>query len=399
MNYQQKNAQLLYQQIKHKLLDVYDIFGYEEICLPLFEKYENYIKYKAVNEESLLKLIDRGGNILVIRPDATFHVLKTVQNMDKDIDRCCYMTNIFRFRDNNYEKNEVLQTGVELFDSSSPYADAEVIALAIASLKALDIQNIHIDLGHSQFVHAFLKDIGIRNDKDIAHYHHLLDNKNIISLTDSLSNAKIDDTYINQLCDIAMLFGSYDDVRKKAELVCRNKKMENILFEIDNIFKALKSFNVADYIHLDLGFSNPMNYYSGIIFKGYVVNHGEAVISGGRYDALAQQFANKKCACGFGHNIDVTIDVLLKKQQNQISKKTIILTGSDCASATLISDALRKRGHRCLMSFDDIENIIHLNNDIIVKVDQLYTTITQPDNIIKTILTKNVLLNNGIEIC
>jgi len=388
MNYQEKNAQLLYQQIKHKLLNIYDVFGYEEICLPLFEKYENYIKYKAVNEESLLKLIDRSGNILVIRPDATFHVLKTVQNMDDNINKCCYMTNIFRFRDDNYEKNDILQTGVELFDSSSPYADAEVITLAIESLKSLDIQNIHIDLGHSQFVHAFLKDIGINDDKDIAHYHHLLDNKNIISLTDSLNNAKINDTYINQLCDIAMLFGNYEDIRAKAELVCRNKKMENILLEIDNIYSALKSFRVENYIHLDLGFSNPMNYYSGMIFKGYVVNHGEAVISGGRYDALAQQFANKRCACGFGHNIDVTIDILSKREQNLTPKKMILLTGKDKISATKIATYLRQEGHRCLLTFNN-KNIIHLHYDTIIEVDYIYTTIKKSDNAI----------SKGIEIC
>lgn len=398
MNYQQKNAQQLYQQIKHKLLNIYDIFGYEEICLPLFEKYENYIKYKAVNEESLLKLIDRGGNILVIRPDATFHVLKTVQNMDSIINRCCYMTNIFRFRDNDYEKNDILQTGVELFDSASPYADAEVITLAIESLKVLDIDNIHFDIGHSQFVHAFLKDIGIKEDTDIAYYHQLLDNKNIISLTDSLIRAKIKDEYIDQMCNIAMLFGSYDNVRKKAESVCRNKKMENILLEMDNIYSALESFGVESYIHLDLGFSNPMNYYSGIIFKGYVVNHGEAVISGGRYDALAQQFANKKCACGFGHNIDVTIDILLKKQHLLSQKNMIFLTGEDIPSATLIAADLRQRGHRCFLSFSN-ENVSAYDCNTIVEVNHLYTTIKTHDNDIKTCLTENVILNKGIEIC
>ncbi len=50
-----------------------------------------------------------------------------------------------------------MQAGVELFNAPSAHADAEIIAVAIESLKALGIDDIHFDLGHSKFVHQFLK--------------------------------------------------------------------------------------------------------------------------------------------------------------------------------------------------------------------------------------------------
>ena len=140
MNYQKIEMQQLFPFVKQQLFSAYNLFGYEELTLPLFEKYEKYLQYKAVNDDALLKLIDRTGSILVLRPDATFHVLKTIGSMDFSSNRYCYMTNIFRFKENNYEKNDTLQSGVELFNSSSPLADAEIIALAIESLKALGIK-------------------------------------------------------------------------------------------------------------------------------------------------------------------------------------------------------------------------------------------------------------------
>ncbi len=397
MNYQQKKSQLIYKEIKNKLLHIYDIFGYEELRLPLFEKYEKYIEYKAVSEESLLKLIDRSGNILVIRPDATFHVLKTIQNMDASPDRCCYMTNVFRYRENNFEKNDVLQSGVELFDSSSPYADAEVIALAIESLKTLGIDNIHIDLGHSQFVHAFLKEIGIRSDTDIAYFHKLLDNKNIVALNNSLNNAEIDNKYISQIYDLAMLFGDYDSVMKKADKICVNKKMEQNLIEISDIYTALKSYGAEKFVHLDLGFSNPMNYYSGIIFKGYVNSHGETVLSGGRYDALAQTFASRSSACGFGQNIDVTIDIMLKKQLLSNNNKTIYITGIDEQNKALIASVLRDRNLKCIVDFS-VSCKENANNFITLNVGGENTEV-KINNETKTYKTNDIIASKGAQLC
>lgn len=398
MNFQQKKSQQIYIEVRNKLLHIYDIFGYEELRLPLFEKYEKYIEYKAVSEESLLKLIDRSGNILVIRPDATFHVLKTIQNMDGVFNRCCYMTNVFRFRENNFEKNDVLQCGIELFDSSSPYADAEVITVAIESLKTLGIENIHIDLGHSQFVHAFLKHIGIRSDADIAYYHKLLDNKNIVALNNSLYSADIEKKYIEKIYDLAMLFGDYDDVMNKAANICANAKMEQNLVEISNIFTALKSYGADKYVHLDLGFSNPMNYYSGIIFKGYVNSHGETVLSGGRYDNLANTFANRSSACGFGQNIDVTIDIMLKKQQLEKSdNKTIYITGSHEQNKALIASVLRGRNVKCIvdLNYDYKDN----NNEFIIINVGSNNTEVKINNQTKIYNTDDIIANKGAQIC
>lgn len=223
MNYQRIDAQKLFPSVKQRLFSVYRLFGYEELSLPLFEQYEKYLQYKAVSDETLLKIIDRTGNILVLRPDATFHVLKTIGSMNFSENRYCYMTNVFRFKENNYEKNDIMQAGVELFNAPSAHADAEIIAVAIESLKALGIDDIHFDLGHSKFVHQFLKEIGITKESDIIYYHSLIENKNLVALSDLLYKEKITSEHIDLLCNIAMLFGEYQTVLDKAGALCINK--------------------------------------------------------------------------------------------------------------------------------------------------------------------------------
>lgn len=398
MNYQKTDVQKLFPVVKQRLLALYDLFGYEEITLPLFEQYDKYLQYKAVSDDTLLKLIDRTGSILVLRPDATFHVLKTIGSMDFSANRYCYMTNIFRLKENNYEKNDTLQSGVELFNAPSAQADAEIIALAIESLKALGIENIHFDLGHSQFVHRVLKEIGITQEADIHYYHALIENKNLIALSDSLSSKKITSENIDLLSSIAMLFGDYKTVIKKAYAMCINEKMERYLNEIESIHRALDAYGLSDYVHLDLGFSNPMNYYSGMIFKGYVIGHGEAVISGGRYDTLAQQFAGKRYACGFGQNIDVTLDILLGGD-SVFSQRVCLISGEDSHSATRLAAKLRGSGQKCVLFCDETEERRRLSEGAVkIIVGKEQSCIVCPDGT-KTMPTADLLSETEDWLC
>ena len=43
----------------------------------------------------------------------------------------------------------------------------------------------------------------------------------------------------------------------------------------------------------DLGILNKHNYYTGIIFKSYTYGTGDAVLKGGRYDNLIEQFGKE----------------------------------------------------------------------------------------------------------
>ncbi len=389
MNYQRIDAQKLFPSVKQRLFSVYGLFGYEELSLPLFEQYEKYLQYKAVSDETLLKIIDRTGNILVLRPDATFHVLKTIGSMNFSENRYCYMTNVFRFKENNYEKNDIMQAGVELFNAPSAHADAEIIAVAIESLKALGIDDIHFDLGHSKFVHQFLKEIGITKESDIIYYHSLIENKNLVALSDLLYKEKITSEHIDLLCNIAMLFGQYQTVLDKAGALCINKKMERFLEEIRSIYRALDAYGLCRYVHLDLGFSNPMNYYSGMIFKGYVIGHGEAVISGGRYDNLAQQFAGKHFACGLGQNIDVTMDILLN-HPTAPAQKTCFIGGEDYRTAVQLAAKLRSSGQKCVLYFDENHAPCTLGgHDIQINIGKEHSVITGPKGT-KTVPTLQV---------
>jgi len=47
-----------------------------------------------------------------------------------------------------------------------------------------------------------------------------------------------------------------------------------------------------------------IDYYTGVVFRGYVEGAGDAVLSGGRYDALVAAFGRPAQATGFAIDVD-----------------------------------------------------------------------------------------------
>ena len=72
------------------------------------------------------------------------------------------------------------------------------------------------------------------------------------------------------------------------EALCINDAMRRVVDKLKAIYHHLEVTCYAKYISFDLGFTNQMNYYSDLIFKGYINNWGEPVINGGRYNQLSE---------------------------------------------------------------------------------------------------------------
>ena len=91
-------------------------------------------------------------------------------------------------------------------------------------------------------------------------------------------------------------------IRARA-LVQDNRDSLSILDELETVCSTFSGTEFEDKIILDLGIVQKINYYTGLVFRGYVSGIGEAVLSGGRYDDLMQSFGADLSACGFGINV------------------------------------------------------------------------------------------------
>lgn len=61
---------------------------------------------------------------------------------------------------------------------------------------------------------------------------------------------------------------------------------------------------LAEHLRLDFSIANDMNYYSGVIFRGFVPGLAAGVLAGGRYDHLLHRMGRAGGAIGFAVYLD-----------------------------------------------------------------------------------------------
>ena len=65
------------------------------------------------------------------------------------------------------------------------------------------------------------------------------------------------------------------------------------------------AYGCADALYLDFSVINDMNYYNGIMFRGFINGIPDGILSGGRYDSLMAKMGKKSGAIGFAVYLDL----------------------------------------------------------------------------------------------
>ncbi|MDK2919665.1 MAG: phosphoribosyltransferase regulatory subunit [Candidatus Petromonas sp.] len=331
---------------------IFKSFGYRQIVTPSFEYYDLYSGIEGtLSKDKMFKLIDNNGRILVLRPDATIPVARmaaTNYKSCKDYLKFSYVTNIFRLNNTQQgDKREFIQAGIEHLGNDKPDCDAEVIAVGIKSLLECGFQDFHIDLGQIKFLNSLIEETKLNKFEKIK-LHNLIENKNYGDLKEFLAKADISPRLQDIFNKVPKLYGKPEKVLMKARSLVINDEMGKALDNLEHVYNILKDYGYGKYIIFDLGFTEEMNYYTGVIFKGYVNNFGEVVLSGGRYDDLTKQFGAQKPACGFGLNIDKLIEVMsmydVKKEIDCYTDYLVLYRENAREKAIKICQDLRERG-------------------------------------------------------
>jgi ATP phosphoribosyltransferase regulatory subunit len=327
-------------------------FGYRQILTPTFEYFDMYKEmFGGIDFRQMLKFISPQGDVMVLRPDATIPVARMAAKSTRDQDeylKFFYTAPIFRqLESQKGDEREFLQAGIEYFANPNPECDAEVIAIGIKTLLDNGINNFRIDLGQVGYLGSLLEEM--EPDQQVRkRIIQLIESKNQGDLRWYLEQRSIDVRYKELLLNVITMYGNPQEVLPLAQKCAINEGMRKAIDNCEEVVKILDDYGYGEYIIFDLGFTNPLNYYTGIIFKGYVDNFGKAILQGGRYDQLTQNFGTYKPACGFGININYLVEIVsMIRSKDSVSCYTdymILYDKNDRKKAFTISEKLRKQG-------------------------------------------------------
>lgn len=282
---------------------LYEKAGYRQYHMGRFEEYGLYQENRQfLSSEQVITFTDLDGRLLALKPDVTLSIAKNAQPQPNTCERYYYAENVYRPSLESHTFREISQMGVECIGAVDTTAMVQVVSLALSSLETTGAPYT-LALSHMGFVTGLLDAVGasetIRPDLLTC-----IRNKNTHELQKRAEAAGLSRQGTDALCRLATLYGDWEEVLVQAETMALNVAMGDALTQLRKICMALEAAGQNERVVLDLSLVNDIQYYNGLVFQGYLSGLPRAVLKGGRYDPLVEQFRPGTRAIGFAFYLD-----------------------------------------------------------------------------------------------
>ena len=285
------------EKMRRDCLDLFAVHGYGIIEPPWIEFVYSMLTGRGSDmDNNTFKFMDQaGGKMIGLRADMTpqaaridAHILNRT-----GVSRLCYAGSCLHARPMHpLASREPIVAGVELFGASGVEADAEVMRLAVKSLRRLGIDKVHIDIGHTGVLRALLDAISLTDER----VHALL---RALRMKDpaALENAARDFDAQTQkaLQALVRYFGDKDVL----DILERELPAKPAVVEALSEVRALSQLCGADEASFDFCDVHGYQYLTGITFSVHIPQYAQAILRGGRYDGVGLAFGRSRPACGF----------------------------------------------------------------------------------------------------
>lgn len=295
----------------HSIMNVY---GFQDIQTPTFEFFDIFKQERGtVGSKEMFKFFDQYNNTLVLRPDITPSIARCVAKYYADEQlpiRLCYAGSTFIHRRGYQGKlSEISQIGAELMNDASSDADAEMIALTVECLAKAGLEEFKIDVGHAGFIRGIMEETGF-SKQEVEQYKMLLANKNLFGVEQMMEEKDISQEWKEFLVRLPDLFGGKETLAYAKKYIHHPLALEAIE-RMERVYEILDIYgDLGQCVTFDLSMQSHYEYYTGIIFKAYTYGTGEAIVTGGRYDKLVEQFGKKTPAVGLAIVLDQLMNAL-----------------------------------------------------------------------------------------
>ena len=298
--------------VETAVTEVFRRQGYCELTTPSVEYYDLIAATgHPLSQESMMKIVDRAGKILVMRPDNTVAIGRVAATKLSGLPlplRLYYNQMVFRSDDmHTGARSERGQCGVELIGAAGLRADLEVISLAIRALDACGLSDYQIEIGHAGYFGALARQLNLPEDREQT-LRVQLETKELTAYEASLA-PYVDTPAGAALGKLPRLFGGVS-VLEQAEKLCDDPAATEVLAYLKRLYTVLKAAGLEQRVQFDLGLVHTIEYYTGIVFRGYGKGAAGNVLSGGRYDKLIGCFGNSVPATGFALDVEAVTDCL-----------------------------------------------------------------------------------------
>lgn len=341
--------------LRHEILQIFNRWGYDLVMPAMIEYRDSLLTGTAHSLDTrTFALVDQlSGKQMGVRSDMTPQVTRIDAHLLADdarhhrVSRLCYCGHLLHaVGDAMTSSRTPLQIGAEIYGSDSISADVEVVSLMVATLHAVGLHNISIDIGHVGIFRNLVKNTSLDLEQENCLFD-MLQRKSIPDLQAYLQDLPLEDRLCEQLCQLAILNGDISVIDKARKLYDDvGDELTAVLDEMYKVVKSLQQKYPDTPINCDLSELRGYSYHTGLVFTAYLPGQGSEIARGGRYDDVGEVFGNARPATGF--SADLLNLYQLCGARGEFEAGILVPDKDDAALAELVQQ-LRAGGERVVV--------------------------------------------------
>ena len=341
--------------LRHEILQIFNRWGYDLVMPAVIEYRDSLLTGTAHSLDTrTFALVDQlSGKQMGVRSDMTPQVARIDAHLLADdarqhrVTRLCYCGHLLHaIGDGINSSRTPLQIGAEIFGSDSISADLEIVSLMVATLHAVGLHRVSLDIGHVGIFRSLVRNTALDEDQENRLFD-MLQRKSIPDLQAYLGQLPLDERQREQIYRLALLNGDATVIEDARRIYHdAGDDLFETLDAIESVVQALMRKYPATPIHCDLSELRGYSYHTGLVFAAFLPGQAREIARGGRYDDVGEVFGNARPATGF--SADLLNLYQLSSAGSQFGQGILVPDDSAPALASLVREQ-RAKGERVIV--------------------------------------------------
>ena len=295
------------------LRSLYSKYGYKQYKMRKFEEYDLYVRNKDfLISDSVITFIDTNGKLMALKPDVTLSIVKNTKDSDGSVQKVYYDENVYRVSKGTHSYKEIKQAGLECIGDVDTYCVCEVLSLAVKSLMTIS-ESCVVDVSDLAILFALYDYIGLSYEMR-KRMTSLISDKNTHEMKRLCEDMSVSEESTALLEELISYNGTPDEILPRLKAMAERIGAQAEFSEFESVVSSLDE-ELQSKLRIDFSVVSDINYYNGIVFKGFIDKIPDSVLSGGRYDSLMQSMSRKSKAIGFAVYIDMLERFNIKERE------------------------------------------------------------------------------------
>lgn len=295
------------------LRSLYSKYGYKQYKMRKFEEYDLYVRNKDfLISDSVITFTDTNGKLMALKPDVTLSIVKNTKDSDGSVQKVYYDENVYRVSKGTHSYKEIKQAGLECIGDVDTYCVCEVLSLAVKSLMTIS-ESCVVDVSDLAILFALYDYIGLSYEMR-KRMTSLISDKNTHEMKRLCEDMSVSAENTALLEELISYNGTPDEILPRLKAMAERIGAQAEFSEFESVVSSLDE-ELQSKLRIDFSVVSDINYYNGIVFKGFIDKIPDSVLSGGRYDSLMQSMSRKSKAIGFAVYIDMLERFNIKERE------------------------------------------------------------------------------------